>query len=301
MKLEIIVQGEATAANLGDGVITVGGGATDGIQIPNLKEACAQLRIDGGRLMVRATDTFMVDEVLSPGGVERLVLAGERIALADGVQLRWCEDDARPPERGTAAVLKHLLTDFEDPGEVRCASLTCLTGLDVGRRYPMAGDIADVGRGDGVHMRIRDRAVSRMHARLRRTATGFTVEDLDSPNGVFVNGKKIRGATALVDGAVLELGHSLLRFRAPKEEPAAAPPAPTEEAPAAQPGAAEEAAASAVAQPAPKARRSRMEVGLIGLGVALALVGVVVSFGIASGPQSPAAAISAPSPAPPAR
>ncbi|MBX5480955.1 MAG: FHA domain-containing protein [Myxococcaceae bacterium] len=302
MKLEITVEGETTTADLGQGTFTVGGSAQDAIQIASLPEAFLELRIDGDRLMVKGSDTFTVDEVLSPPGVSRLVLAGERIGLADGISLRQVPEEPGAV-KGTSAVLMHLMSDFEDPAEARCATLTCLTGLDVGRRYAMVGDVAELGRGDDVHMRIRDRAVSRRHARLRRVANGFTIEDLQSPNGVFVNGKKVHRQAPLEDGAVIELGHSLLRFRAPKEEPPPEPPPPPEEALAEAEATPSPPSAEPPDSPPqkPKRARSKLELALIGLGVALALVGVVVSFGIASGPGAPAKAagkLSAPTPAP---
>ena len=245
MKLEITSHGETTEVELGTGTVTVGGTEKDGIQLAGLAERQVELRIDGERLMVVSRQTFTVDEVLSPAGVPRLVLAGERIGVSEAISLRQ-RVSKRSEEPGTAAVLKHLLAEVAAPDETRSASLTCLTGLDVGRRYPLAGAVAELGRGEDVQLRVRDRAVSRRHARIRRTAAGWTVEDLASPNGVYVNGKRIRRKAEIRDGDILELGHSLLRFRAPVEPPDPEPAPEPESAAAAQgtPGA-EDAAAKA--------------------------------------------------------
>lgn len=318
MKIEITTNGEATEVELGHGTVTVGGTKKDGIQIEGLAPAQAELRVDGERLLVLSHRTFTVDGVLSPPGVPRLVLVGERIGLGEGISLRQLAEPAEAP-KGTQAVLRQLLVDVADPEDARCATLTCLTGLDLGRRFPLAGQQAEIGRGDEVQVRIRDRAVSRKHARIRLSGGEHSVEDLRTPNGVFVNGKRLREKTVLHDGDVLELGHSLLRFRAPENPPPPEPapePAPKsaaapagESAPPAdsqsdsQPeGSGANPQARAEGEPgspsaspgtgtgtapekkgAKKKRRSPGEVALIGLGVALALIGVVVTFGMVSG------------------
>ena len=45
-----------------------------------------------------------------------------------------------------------------------------------------------------------DAEVSRHHAVLSDTGTSFVVTDLRSANGVFVQGRRIRGSVALADG-----------------------------------------------------------------------------------------------------
>lgn len=284
MRLRITVGEEVTEADFEDGLVSVGSGVEDGIQVGGLRDRHLELRIEGDRLMVVCAETFTVDEVLSPSRVPRLVLPGERIGLIDGVSLCQIAEAPRG-EAATSAVLKHLLFDFGEPDQVRCASLTALTGLDVGRRYPVVGDEVDVGRGERVAVRIRDRAVSRRHARLIRTGTGYSVEDLETPNGVFVNGRRVQGQTELKDGDILELGRSILRFQA------AAPPAVPDAAPAGDPSVPLEAHGCVTEGPAaPEAttldespstlprRRAWVEGVLIGVGVCLAVAGVAFTY-----------------------
>jgi DNA-binding winged helix-turn-helix (wHTH) protein len=58
--------------------------------------------------------------------------------------------------------------------------------------------------------------VSRRHASIHRGAPGiYEIEDLDSTNGTFVAGKRLRSTAALTDGQVIQVGEAALTFRAP--------------------------------------------------------------------------------------
>jgi hypothetical protein len=277
MKLDIEIQGQATEVELGDGTHTLGGDPADGVHVPGLAAALFELRILGDRLLVRSAQAYPVEGVLSPSNVARLVLPDERVGLGEGITLRLRADEARAERPGTAGVLRELLGGLDEPGVAQCAFLICLTGLDVGRRYPLAGPQLVMGRGETVDLRIRDRAVSRQHARLQRQDPGYTIEDLGAPNGLFVNGRRACGPTFLADGAVVEMGHSLLRFRdLARPLPAAitSPPVEVSEA-------AEAPVPAPAVQPSPPSRprrRVRMEHALLGLGVCLALLGVLVTW-----------------------
>jgi hypothetical protein len=197
-------------------------------------------------------------------------MADESLALAEGLTLRPAA--ARPPppptSGGTLALLRGLLGGNGRPGAAsRAATLTCLTGLDLGRTYPLADGRNELGRGQRAEVRIRDRAVSRRHACLTHGPDGYTLSDLGSPNGVFVNGQKLTGPRRLEGGEVLELGHSLMRFTPP--------PAPPEPPPSA--AAASLPSPSPAPPPAPP-QRLRLEWLLIPLGAALTLGGAVISW-----------------------
>ncbi len=303
MKLVIEIGGEATEVELGDGSWPLGGGAEDAVVVPGVPPEAFELRVEGDRLMVRGNAPFAVDGVLSPAGVARLLLSGERLALAEDVFLRLPspgEDEAgaRPQ---TAMVLKELLGGLEEPEDTTCAALVCLTGLDVGRRFPLAGESMDLGRGDTVAVRVRDRAVSRRHARLRRTPDGgHTIEDLGAPNGLYVNGCRVLGPAPLPDGAVVEMGHSLLRYRAAPREPEPPEPSPAtgsdgssssdvnasgqeDPSPGNESLAEEGDTARATASVAKPTAAHRAEYALVAVGVLMALLGAVVTWNFVSG------------------
>ena len=75
-----------------------------------------------------------------------------------------------------------------------------------------------VGRGVNVQVHVRNRLVSRRHARLVRRGSGYAVIDLKTPNGVLVDGRRVKRELELGDGDVLQLGSSVLRFQAARGE-----------------------------------------------------------------------------------
>lgn len=110
--------------------------------------------------------------------------------------------------------------------------------------YELTGEVINLGRDITNDITINDREVSRHHLRFTRGAGGFTLEDLGSTNGTFVNGKRVTGASSLNNGDMVGLGETVtLQYEAgqpgsavappPAEQPAAPAPAPQPDADAA--------------------------------------------------------------------
>ena len=71
-----------------------------------------------------------------------------------------------------------------------------------------------IGRGLECSLTIRDDTMSRHHCKIRRQRNGYTIEDLDSKNGTFVDGRRITEQIYLHHQAVIRLGRSILVFHA---------------------------------------------------------------------------------------
>ncbi|TCC34620.1 FHA domain-containing protein [Kribbella sindirgiensis] len=117
-------------------------------------------------------------------------------------------------------------------------------------------DTITIGRASNADIRLQaDDQISRIHARLSRDGTTWTLHD-ESRNGTGLNGRRLTAPTALTTGDRIHIGRSVLTFHkpttpadtSPGESPAASPAAPP---PAAPPAAPPLAASTPVAPPAP--------------------------------------------------
>lgn len=105
-------------------------------------------------------------------------------------------------------------------------SLTVEKGPLAGARrvLPPPEAVFVIGRGDDANWIIDDSALSKAHVEVHRGWDGVRVKDV-SKNGTRLDGAALTEA-ALVDGAVLELGKHVLRFRDPAERHAGPPSGP---------------------------------------------------------------------------
>jgi len=78
---------------------------------------------------------------------------------------------------------------------------------------PLLRDEVTIGREKGNTIRLTERNVSRLHARLLKRNGAYIVEDLGSYNGVTVNGERIENKAALAAGDQLGIGDYDLAFQ----------------------------------------------------------------------------------------
>ena len=88
---------------------------------------------------------------------------------------------------------------------------------------PLVRDLVTVGRQDGNTIRLTERNVSRQHARLVKAEAGYRIEDLDSYNGVLLNGTRIDKASELKDGDRVGIGDYIIALKAEPDSKAIAP------------------------------------------------------------------------------
>ena len=82
-------------------------------------------------------------------------------------------------------------------------------GPQPNQSYELNKDIVTLGRDITNDIVINDPEVSRHHLRLTRGGGGFTIEDLGSTNGTFINGQRLTGARPLRPGDMIGLGETV--------------------------------------------------------------------------------------------
>ena len=123
--------------------------------------------------------------------------------------------------------------------------LTMRTGPTPGKIFQLTSGETNIGRDNTNEFPIADPEISRHHARIIYQGGYFVLEDLNSTNGTFVNGKRLVGQYVLQPGDVLNLGENVtLAFEGVPYDPDATlvsssvfpQPVPDERAPQPQPG-----------------------------------------------------------------
>jgi serine/threonine protein kinase len=91
--------------------------------------------------------------------------------------------------------------------------LVIIQGPDVGRQLPLKAPVTVLGRQADATICLSAPAVSRHHAQVVRQGDSYSVEDLGSSNGTFVDGKRIDGLVPLTPRNTLQIGPYLLCLR----------------------------------------------------------------------------------------
>ena len=80
-----------------------------------------------------------------------------------------------------------------------------------GKAYPLTEQETIIGRGHPSAVIIRDPAVSRIHARIRREGVNYVLK-VSGAAGTSVNGEPVTGEVTLGEGDTIEIALTALRF-----------------------------------------------------------------------------------------
>jgi pSer/pThr/pTyr-binding forkhead associated (FHA) protein len=185
----------ARLTRVGDGWTVVDLGSANGTFLGGLRLAAAEPRPVGPGQGLRLADVEVIFE--GPASPEQ----------------------AAPPE-STATLARRLVNDLF--GSCRPAEVPRLVvdgGPEAGKELLLeeAGRAYQVGRASGCDLVLVDDDVSREHASFERRWNGVEVRDLDSKNGVEIDGERIVGVRRLRDGQKVVVGNTRLRLEDPED------------------------------------------------------------------------------------
>ncbi len=114
---------------------------------------------------------------------------------------------AAPPP-GAAERLEHGGHGLEavprGPGPL--ASFLLKSGALEGQRLQVWTPVVNIGRADYNDLMLPDASVSTAHAKLQRREGVWVIVDLDSTNGTFVDGERVKGESPLAPGTIVRFG-----------------------------------------------------------------------------------------------
>jgi hypothetical protein len=98
-----------------------------------------------------------------------------------------------------------------------CATLVEVAGGAEGNEYPIEAERCVVGRGPGADLAFADEEMSAQHAVFEHSRGGLNVTDLDSTNGLCVNGEAVL-SRALSHGDRIQIGSHVFHLVLEKRE-----------------------------------------------------------------------------------
>jgi len=174
-----------------------------------------EVRVEGQRLLARADVIRIGDENFrfyadaapqaapnpKPGPTASTPPAAPPPAQAPSSPPAAAAIPAPAPPAGAGQRLKEALGNFV----VRSGALK-------GQRLVVKTPVANIGRADYNDLVIPDESVSTTHAKLQRREGVWVLVDLDSTNGTFVDGERVKGEAPLSPGVTVRFGDISLVF-----------------------------------------------------------------------------------------
>jgi pSer/pThr/pTyr-binding forkhead associated (FHA) protein len=203
---------------------------------PNIARTHAVIRAhpQGGFAIYDTSESpvgLRVNDSMVRGGEARQLISGDQIQVGGktlifyekAVRTRTAQapKDVAEPRANRAPDLPSLgdlpaggiaptMTTANTATTGRVSRLVVIAGPHTGAQFPIATG-AVLGRDPNIAMSLaQDTKASRNHATVIAYGTGFTLEDLNSTNGTFVNGQRIT-RVALAPGDVIVIGTTQLR------------------------------------------------------------------------------------------
>lgn len=116
------------------------------------------------------------------------------------------------PRKTTEVRLESVDSDPVERALTHEPALILLEGDLPGQVFRLRQGRQIIGRRPECDIRVRERAVSGIHAEIIRVRDTVTINDLASTNGTLVNGTRIRTPVALMQGNLLKLGNCVFRY-----------------------------------------------------------------------------------------
>ena len=137
------------------------------------------------------------------GRVRRLPQEAAQAAPAPATVPPAVQSLPSPPTPGSGAFVPH------GPA----TTLVITSGGKAGLEIPLGSEPLMIGRASDAGLQIRDDYTSTHHARLLLWGSDWVVQDLDSTNGTFVDGRRIDTPTQVPIGTPVKVGATTFELR----------------------------------------------------------------------------------------
>ena len=192
--------GEASAAG-GRVVLVIG----DGVRVPAALIEAVTFAVEAG-LPIRCADSVLAAEGVAADVADRLYRGRTLSDPAPTSAYRVIDLEA-------TTQMEAIQAGMADGGAASggVAVLQIRQGPGAGAVFVLDADMVSCGLDGGNEIVLDGATVSRKHVDFHRNGAGYTVADLDSLNGTYVNGERVQTA-ALVSGDEIRIGRYRLTF-----------------------------------------------------------------------------------------
>ncbi len=118
------------------------------------------------------------------------------------------EEDATTNPNKTVVT---VITAPPQKKDTRDACLVVIYGEDLGRRIPLGTEPTHIGRSSKSDVQVDQESVSRNHCKISNNGKTYTVRDVGSTNGTYVNDELVQEIN-LRDGDQVKVGRTILKF-----------------------------------------------------------------------------------------
>jgi two-component system cell cycle response regulator len=127
--------------------------------------------------------------------------------------VRPAAEDKSPPRKTTEVRVEvHDGRDAVERAHRHEPALIMLEGDLPGQVFRLRAGRQIIGRRPECDIRVRERAVSGIHAEVVRVREAVTINDLASTNGTMINGMRIRNPVPLMQGSLVKIGNCVFKF-----------------------------------------------------------------------------------------
>jgi len=126
--------------------------------------------------------------------------------------MRPAAEEKPPPRKTTEVQIDSYDHDPVERAQTHEPALVMLEGDLPGQVFRLRAGRQIIGRRPECDIRVRERAVSGIHAEVIRVRDMVTINDLASTNGTLVNGLRIRTPVSLAQGTLIKVGNCVFRF-----------------------------------------------------------------------------------------
>ncbi|MBI2893480.1 MAG: GGDEF domain-containing protein [Deltaproteobacteria bacterium] len=104
-----------------------------------------------------------------------------------------------------------VITPVQKKTDLKEACLVVIYGDELGKKVPLGSGSIIIGRSSKCDIQVDQESVSRNHAKMKNTGKFFTIRDLGSTNGTYVNDELVDEAN-LRDGDQVKIGRTIFKF-----------------------------------------------------------------------------------------